>query len=63
MTLFNVGEEFSEEFTDVFQAMHTNRKSQDRRKSFGVYNELHAVSRLTMHSCGSFSKDPCTMLN
>lgn len=41
MTLFNVGEEFSEEFADVFQAMHTNRISQDRRKSFGVYNEFH----------------------
>lgn len=26
MILFNVGEEFSEDFKDMFQAMHTHRK-------------------------------------
>ena len=34
MTLLNVGEEFSEEFTDMFQAMHTKRKITGQEKIF-----------------------------
>lgn len=45
------------------QAIHTYRKSHGNRKSFGVYSELHTVSRSPTHSYSTVSKETCRMYN